>query len=302
MNRRRGRSQGFTMVELLVVIAIIALLAAFLLPVIAAATASARRANCSNKQRTIFQGVRMYLNNFDEYFPLGWVVHEAGDAATKNRLGYITYWRFLIQEFCESGFSHLVNPDKGETVKDKVTRSKIFWTDPAKGYTADYFGPSILFTGWLKADGSKEMDTSITNKEFTTHTHFSQATADVASTQRPILAESDAGYPAVAQPTDVPEDWKGKPAATQHKTDLQAGWTLSPNLPSSSVNTLIGVGKSLRTNNNYAKESIRFDFRHNNSVNVLFLDGHVDMVTESNQTRVRTILDNWNELAPTTNP
>jgi len=293
------------MVELLVVIAIIALLAAFLLPVIAAATASANRARCSNKERQFFPGIRMYLSNFDDYFPVAWVVHEGADATTKTRLGYISFWRLLIHEACEAGFNRLLDPNK-ESVKEKLARDKIFWADPAKGYTNDYFAPSILFTGWMKGDGSKEIDTSVTNKTFDRHVHFGQATQDVSSTQRPVLTEGDAGYPAVANPGDTPEDWKGKPADTTHKADLQSGWTLSPAFPGGDANdvALIGVGKSLRVNDDYSRESIRFDFRHNKMINVLFLDGHVDSVAESNQSRVRAIIDAWNALAPTptTNP
>lgn len=302
MDRLGGRRRGFTMVELLVVIAIISLLAAFLLPVIAAATASARRANCSNKQRQMFAGLRMYLNNFEEYFPVAYVSHEAGsDAGTKDALGYISYWRFLIHEYCEAGFNHIVITEKGETTETKLTRDKLFWSDPAKGYTTDYFGPIILFTGWKDSTG--EIDTTTQTDKFDKHVHFSQATADVSSTQRPVLTASDAGYPAVASGSQ-PDDWKGRPDETgpsgTHKSELMQGWSLTAAaLPGvGGYVALVGASKCMRVDSDYTLPSFRFDFRHNKSINVLFLDGHVDMVTESNQTRVRAIIDAWNNLAP----
>ena len=292
------------MVELLVVIAIISLLAAFLLPVIAAATASARRANCSVKEKQIFLGLRTYLNNSDDYLPVAWVNHTPGasDSTTQSRYGYLSYWRFLLHEFCESGYNHLLDLNK-ETAAEKATRDKLFWTDPAKGYTTDYFSPSILFTGWLRADGSKEIDPAAKAGEadkFDRHTHASQAgSQDVPSTQRPVMTECDAGYPAVAQPADDPEDWKGRPTANDHKSDLQNGWTMAA-LPNGGPNVLIGVGKSVRTDGDYAKESVRIDFRHNGSCNVLFLDGHVDQMSQTNQALLQRVLDNWNSLSPAT--
>jgi len=292
MRMAGGRRKGFTMVELLVVIAIIALLAAFLLPVIAAATASARRANCSNKERQIYQGLRMYLNNFEEFLPLAFL-KTVGD---NTYLQKTTYWRFLIHEFAEAGFNHMVDtdPNTKEKIPQKAQRDKLFWSDPARGYTLDYMAPSLLFTGHL--DINKEIDTS-KNGEFDKHVHFGQAIQDVAATQRPLLTESDAGYPAVADPSQDPEDWKEKPAANEHKTELQEGWTLAE--LDTNVKVLIGVGRSLRTVGDYGKVSSRIDFRHNKAANVLFLDGHVDMVSETNQVRIGAIHNAWNNMAPT---
>ncbi len=62
--------KGFTLIELLVVIAIISILASILFPVFARARENARRASCSSNLRQIGLGVMMYIQDYDETYPL----------------------------------------------------------------------------------------------------------------------------------------------------------------------------------------------------------------------------------------
>jgi prepilin-type N-terminal cleavage/methylation domain-containing protein len=63
--------RGFTLIELLVVIAIIAILAAILFPVFARAREAARKTKCLSNLKQIGLAVKMYLNDYDETYPIG---------------------------------------------------------------------------------------------------------------------------------------------------------------------------------------------------------------------------------------
>jgi prepilin-type N-terminal cleavage/methylation domain-containing protein/prepilin-type processing-associated H-X9-DG protein len=67
------KKNGFTLIELLVVIAIIAVLAAMLLPALDRARTQARQSICMANLKQIGIAVRMYLDDFNEYFyPVVW--------------------------------------------------------------------------------------------------------------------------------------------------------------------------------------------------------------------------------------
>ena len=67
-NRRAVRT-GFTLIELLVVIAIIAILAAILFPVFAQARAKARQAACLSNTKQIGLALIQYSTDYDETYP-----------------------------------------------------------------------------------------------------------------------------------------------------------------------------------------------------------------------------------------
>jgi prepilin-type N-terminal cleavage/methylation domain-containing protein len=67
---QRTANKAFTLIELLVVIAIIAILAAILFPVFANAREKARETTCVSNLRQIGMAVRMYVQDYDETFPI----------------------------------------------------------------------------------------------------------------------------------------------------------------------------------------------------------------------------------------
>lgn len=72
------RRHAFTLIELLVVIAIIAILAAILFPVFAQARAKARQASCLSNQKQLSTGIMMYIQDYDETFPMIYGTTDAG--------------------------------------------------------------------------------------------------------------------------------------------------------------------------------------------------------------------------------
>src|SRR2546427_11874569 len=69
-HRMRKQNRAFTLIELLVVIAITAILAAILFPVFAQAREKARAISCVSNEKQISLGVLMYVQDYDETFPL----------------------------------------------------------------------------------------------------------------------------------------------------------------------------------------------------------------------------------------
>ena len=67
---QRTTRKAFTLIELLVVIAIIAILAAILFPVFAQARQMARGASSQSNIKQISLGVLMYVQDYDEQFPM----------------------------------------------------------------------------------------------------------------------------------------------------------------------------------------------------------------------------------------
>jgi prepilin-type N-terminal cleavage/methylation domain-containing protein/prepilin-type processing-associated H-X9-DG protein len=63
------KQRGFTLIELLVVIAIIAILAAILFPVFAQAREKARAITCVSNQKQIALGLAQYIQDYDETYP-----------------------------------------------------------------------------------------------------------------------------------------------------------------------------------------------------------------------------------------
>ncbi|HEX5322421.1 MAG TPA: DUF1559 domain-containing protein [Capsulimonadaceae bacterium] len=90
------KSRGFTLIELLVVIAIIAILAAILFPVFAQAREKARAITCASNLKQISLGMLQYVQDFDETYPQSEWFDPSG--AT-----FYMSWREMILPYVKNG-------------------------------------------------------------------------------------------------------------------------------------------------------------------------------------------------------
>jgi prepilin-type N-terminal cleavage/methylation domain-containing protein len=94
MKIKRHSAGAFTLIELLVVIAIIAILAAMLLPALAAAKDKAKRTQCLNGIRQMYLGCTIYATDNNDSYP-SWGGN-AINTRTYNSIDLANYIRWVI--------------------------------------------------------------------------------------------------------------------------------------------------------------------------------------------------------------
>ncbi len=138
--------KGFTLIELLVVIAIIAILAAILFPVFGRARENARRTSCQSNLKQIGLGLKQYVQDYDEKFPLA--IHKANPSLFTGvaLVGQLrTGWAIQTQPYLKSAqifqCPSEVNPQSGTDAN--VTTSSYIVGYGSRGYS-DYWYNATL--------------------------------------------------------------------------------------------------------------------------------------------------------------
>ena len=90
------------MIELLVVVSIIAILAALLFPVLTSVREAGRRTTCANNLSQIGKGYLLYIEDWDDYFPLGQLGYPALGSNSKEPFNLKPYLPLLTDPlwFC----------------------------------------------------------------------------------------------------------------------------------------------------------------------------------------------------------
>jgi prepilin-type N-terminal cleavage/methylation domain-containing protein/prepilin-type processing-associated H-X9-DG protein len=162
------QSTAFTLIELLVVIAIIAVLAAMLLPALAKAKQTAKRAGCVSNTRQVGVAFQMFLDENNGRFPKAVTEREATDTArwgaipdTPDARAAFSI-RGQLQPYIAN--THLIsngaNSDPGANAFR--CRSSLDWPTPGPGqwFTTDYgfnlseanYSPGFGQSSWYQAN------------------------------------------------------------------------------------------------------------------------------------------------------
>lgn len=94
------RKYGFTLIELLVVIAIIAILAAILFPVFAQAREKARAITCVSNEKQMGTAFMLYVQDYDETFPME-QYDVSGPPVCDDNTGIL--WMTMIYPYVKNG-------------------------------------------------------------------------------------------------------------------------------------------------------------------------------------------------------
>jgi prepilin-type N-terminal cleavage/methylation domain-containing protein/prepilin-type processing-associated H-X9-DG protein len=143
--------RGFTLIELLVVIAIIAILAAILFPVFAQAREKARAIACISNEKQIGLAFMLYVQDYDETFPMQ-EYDMVGPPTCDDTTAVL--WTTLLYPYIKNGGTQAMGGDNANLQNTQITYGStgVFmcpsFPDPQQG-TPYGVNISMMTVGWI---------------------------------------------------------------------------------------------------------------------------------------------------------
>jgi prepilin-type N-terminal cleavage/methylation domain-containing protein/prepilin-type processing-associated H-X9-DG protein len=301
LNLRR-RSSAFTLIELLVVIAIIAILAAILFPVFAQAREKARQISCLSNLKQIGTATMMYMQDYDEVYPLGYCWKDAGNDSEWGGTMYTVSLGPYIQKLGEKG---------GDIVNSGLSSTSIFICPsagrPNKSPDGNTFNPANLVGqsySMNKPALTNNSWTAIKQADGSNLNLFPPVAMAAVSAPANLVAFSDS---AVIVPSSDPNLNTAGAAAcgSQSFADSSANCgpfpTLSPEkwkpISDRAAAWDFDIPASSTGNGDYTRGRRPFG-RHAGKINVSFADGHAKAVNPNSlRAKVGSTDDIWHNAS-----
>lgn len=255
MNRCIARKRSaFTLIELLVVIAIIAILAAILFPVFAQAREKARAISCLSNEKQIGTGTMMYLQDYDETYPL--CQRSPGQGENPSAAYTPIPWQTVVNPYIKNGNKTATVNTGTQEVAGGVWNCPDF---PDQGVPRQY-GINVHFAGDMSNFGYNDFGAQ----------YGSVYLGQVNNAANKVLI-AEKGYMGAATGTGSDTtDFSDVKLMT-----LQWAWNTN--------NFDLTTAKRANTDNDkqgnaWPWAGIMPRFRHNGTCNVIFADGHAKAI------------------------
>jgi prepilin-type N-terminal cleavage/methylation domain-containing protein/prepilin-type processing-associated H-X9-DG protein len=272
-SRAQARGAGFTLVELLVVIGIIAVLIGILMPALIAARKAANTTQCGSNMRQIGNAMRMYLDQNKGKFPKkhtnGGVWRDPANGAMLPEYDGRAYWAIVYLPFLlKSTGDYDTQVANGAGATAGLAWARSLWQCP--GYTVTDLDPGYSENYISDQTATLGLNDFITGRNTATVRNASEFILCHDAWEH-LLEGNDGG------------DW----LMAYSVIGIPGGYGLKKE----SGNLLQYMSKP------YARVMRDAYYRHKRQSQVLWLDGHVSLIPESNG---RDIPPHWYTGDPNT--